>query len=223
MFTPEPLCRRPYHGLRAAPDPFKLSVMRTADAWVDRVLELPTDGPLTLAVVADTHGRPHPTALALIRAAAPGAVLHAGDIGDLRVLAELAPLAPALHVVRGNIDPTGPDLPDALVLSLRRSGRERLRILLLHMGVDGPRILKPVRALARKAHADLVICGHSHVPLIAASDGLAVLNPGSIGPRRFGLPITLALIRIQDDGLAFEHLDCETGQRWSPRAARPIQ
>jgi hypothetical protein len=76
------------------------------------------DGALRLVVVADTHSEPHPRAAALIAELRPDRILHAGDIGDLDVLTELAKIAP-LSAIRGNIDVHAPDLPDALTLDVR--------------------------------------------------------------------------------------------------------
>jgi predicted phosphodiesterase len=61
-----------------------------------------------------------------------------------------------------------------------------------------------------------VVCGHSHIPFIARDRGVGVFNPGSIGPRRFGLPIVLGSIEITDTGAALKHIDCETGKPWMP-------
>ena len=76
--------------------------------------------------------------------------------------------------------------------------------------------MKPVVEMAKLKHAQLVICGHSHVPLLVMDRNIGVFNPGSIGPRRFRLPITFGVIDMSLDGLQFEHVDCETGKRWSP-------
>ena len=182
---------------------------------LERIIELPPDRAATLVVVADTHSKPDARALPLIHELAPDALLHAGDIGDLGVLQMLAPLAPQLVVVRGNIDTAVPDIPEMVTIALHRRGTEVLRLLLMHIAVYGPRLLGPARRAALEARAEVVVCGHSHVPFITRDDSLAVFNPGSIGPRRFGLPIVFGVMHI-DARLSFRHVDCETGQTWTP-------
>jgi len=75
------------------------------------------DGSVRLAAVSDTHSQPHPATATRLAEIAPDAILHAGDIGDLAVLDELARIAP-VYAVRGNIDTRARDLPDALVLDI---------------------------------------------------------------------------------------------------------
>lgn len=178
-----------------------------------RTLELPAEGG-RVAVVADTHSRPHPNSFELLRAEAPDLMLHAGDIGDLVVLDALAGLAP-LVPVRGNIDGHADSLPDDIDLTLRL-GEAALQIHLTHIAVRGPRLRADARRRAQAARAQIVVCGHSHVPLIARDAGIAVFNPGSIGPRRFDLPITFGVIDIGAAGVSFRHVDCETGEAWTP-------
>jgi len=169
---------------------------------------------LRLAVVADTHSRPHPRAHEHLAALEPDAILHAGDIGDLAVLDDLSALAP-LFAVRGNIDTRAPSLPDVLLLDLT-DGERSLRLLLTHIAVSGTRLRADVARRARAAGARLVVCGHSHVPFIAKEDGLTVYNPGSVGPRRFSLPILFGTIEVTPTGVQLSHIDCETGRPWSP-------
>lgn len=179
------------------------------------------DGSLRLVAVADTHSQPDARAARLLAAAAPDAILHGGDIGELAVLEQLAAIAP-VHAVRGNIDTRAPGVPDALTLELTRDGRAVLRILLVHIAVAGPRIRAEVARRARAAGATLIVCGHSHVPFLGADRGLTVFNPGSIGPRRFSLPIVFGTIEIAPAGVRFAHVDVETGAPWSPpQAPRP--
>ena len=91
-----------------------------------------------------------------------------------------------------------------------------LRIVLVHIGVNGPRLRPEVARLAKDERADLVVCGHSHVPFIGVDKGLTVFNPGSIGPRRFSLPIVLGTIDIAPGGVRLAHVDVETGHAWVP-------
>jgi hypothetical protein len=183
---------------------------------VNRVEIAIADGQsLRLGVVADTHGRPHPRAHELLAELRPDAILHAGDIGDPVVLEDLAGIAP-VHAVRGNIDPSTPDIPDALTLDLTRPA-DRIRILLMHIAVAGPRLRADAARLARAQRAALVVCGHSHVPFIGVDRGLIMFNPGSIGPRRFTLPIVFGVIDLPAGGkLHMRHVSCETGHTWSP-------
>jgi uncharacterized protein len=173
------------------------------------------DGSLRLAVVADTHSAPHPATAKHLRALAPDAILHAGDIGDLAVLDVLAAIAP-VYSVRGNIDVRAPDLPDHLTLDVVAGDALLLRILLMHIAVDGPRLRADAGRLARARDVALVVCGHSHVPLIARDHDLSVFNPGSVGPRRFRLPIVFGTIEVTPTAVHLVHYDCETGLRWSP-------
>jgi len=183
----------------------------------EREISAPDGKSLRLVVVADSHSRPHPRALDAIASVAPDAILHAGDIGNLDVLDELAALAPTI-AVRGNIDAANA-APDDVALRLSRQDKPDLRILLTHIAVAGPRLRRDVRTRAEKHGAALVICGHSHVPLIAEDRGLWIFNPGSYGPRRFQLPIVFGILRLGEKGLAMEHLDCETQKLWRPPRA----
>jgi uncharacterized protein len=173
------------------------------------------DGSLRIAVVADTHSQPHPATAALLRAQAPDAILHAGDIGDLAVLDELEAIAP-LFAVRGNIDERAPGLPDLLTLDVVAGEASLVRILLMHIAVNGPRLRADAARLARARDAALVVCGHSHVPLIARDREFAVFNPGSVGPRRFRLPIVFGTIDVSPAAVRLAHVDCETGLVWKP-------
>lgn len=181
----------------------------------ERSLSLREDGSICIAVVADTHSQSHPNALACIRELAPDAILHAGDIGNLAVLDELAEIAP-LIAVRGNIDESAPHLPDVVVLDLMAGDDLAIRFLLLHIAVYGARIRAEAAKLAISKEARLIICGHSHVPFMGRDKGLTVFNAGSIGPRRFQLPIVFGVLRIERGALSMKHIDAETGQEWLP-------
>ncbi|MEZ4434675.1 MAG: metallophosphoesterase family protein [bacterium] len=178
-----------------------------------RALTLPETGGL-IAVVSDTHSQPHPDAIPRLTALAPHAILHGGDIGDLTVLDRLAEVAPVI-AVRGNIDGHKAAPPDVVDLTITRA-ETRLRVLLTHIAVRGPKLRADTRRLAATHHAELVVCGHSHVPLIARDGGVVLFNPGSIGPRRFGLPITFGLLEVTPAGVSLRHIDCETGRPWTP-------
>jgi len=185
-----------------------------------RAWPLPEDRPARIGVVADTHGRPDARALRQLEERAPDLILHAGDIGDLAVLEALGALAPVI-AVRGNIDagPATPEgLPETIVLSLTRGGALVSRWLLTHIALHGPRLHAEVRRSALAERVDLVVCGHSHVPFAKKEGALAVFNPGSIGPRRFHLPIVFGWLEL-GDRLTLEHVDVETGARWRPGPA----
>jgi uncharacterized protein len=174
------------------------------------------NGTLRIAVVADTHSAPHPDARRHLQTLRPDVILHAGDIGDLTVLDGLAAIAP-LHAVRGNIDTRADDLPDVLALDLTGVGDTTLlRIFVTHIAVVGPRLRGDVARMARAQGAQMVVCGHSHVPFMGRDGDLTVFNPGSIGPRRFHLPIVFGTIDVTPKGVSLAHVDCETGQRWTP-------
>jgi putative phosphoesterase len=174
-------------------------------------------GAFRFAVVADTHSKPHPATRQRLNELGPDAILHAGDIGDPAVLDGLAEVAPVL-AVRGNIDSPALPAPEQMLVELKHGARLRLRILLVHIAVYGPKLRAEVLRVAQRERASLVVCGHSHVPFIGRDRGVSVFNPGSIGPRRFQLPIMLGAIDIQGDGARLQHIDGETGQPWLPPA-----
>ena len=179
-------------------------------------LEIKRAGAFRFAVVADTHSKPHPATAARLRELAPDAILHAGDIGDLAVLDELRQVAP-LIAVRGNIDEKVRDLPDQVLVELMNGPTLKLRLLLVHIAVyGGIKLRAEIASTARKERASLVVCGHSHVPFIGSDKGIGVFNPGSIGPKRFQLPIVLGVLDIEGDRASLRHIDCATGQVWAP-------
>lgn len=111
--------------------------------------------------------------------------MHAGDIGRVDVLEQLRHLAPT-HAVRGNIDiqPWARELPDTAVV---RAGRQRLFVLhdIAQLEID------PLCA-----GYGAVVFGHSHRPSAESRYGVLFVNPGSAGPRRFGLPVTMARLEV---------------------------
>lgn len=182
-------------------------------------LPIREDGSLRLAVVADSHSAPHPAVGALLAAQRPDAILHAGDIGDLAVLDALATVAP-VFAVRGNIDVRAHTLPDVLTLNVVSHAGVALRILLVHIAVNGPKLRADIVRLAGSEDASFVVCGHSHVPFIGRDRGLTVFNPGSIGPRRFHLPILFGTLDLTPTEVRLAHVDCETGNAWIPPRAQ---
>ncbi len=179
-------------------------------------LDVPKTGRLRLGVVADTHSRPHAATLELLAARAPDVILHGGDIGDLAVLDALATVAPVV-AVRGNVDGRGDGLPDDMVVTLRDSQGPLITLLLTHIAISRGRLRADVGRRAAAAGAQIVVCGHSHVPVIARDRGFGVFNPGSCGPRRFALPIVFGVMDVAPTGVDFMHVSCETGERWLPQ------
>jgi uncharacterized protein len=175
---------------------------------------LPAQGPARIAVVADTHSEPNTRGLEHLAAQEPHLIFLCGDIGQLSVIERLTEIAP-VHAVRGNIDDASSGLPEVRLLGLERDGRRVLTVFMTHIAVYGPRIRSDVAKQARAAGASLIVCGHSHVPFITQQQGLTLFNPGSIGPKRPGLPILFGMLEISTKVDLF-HVDAETGQRWLP-------
>jgi putative phosphoesterase len=138
---------------------------------------------MLVGVISDTHGLLRPEALAALRGSEH--ILHAGDVGDPAILSALEEIAP-LTAIRGNIDTSGPcaQLPATEALELNGT-----LIYMLHRVADLD--LNP-----HAAGIGVVLYGHSHKPAIEHRKGVLFLNPGSAGPRRFSLPITVAHLHL---------------------------
>jgi uncharacterized protein len=142
--------------------------------------------PTTLiGVLSDTHGLLRPELLAAL--ANVDHILHAGDVGDPDILTELEHIAP-VTAIRGNIDTHG---LCALLPATEAIELAGCLIYIVHAREDLD--LNP-----QAAGVAAVVYGHSHKPSIEHHHGALYLNPGSAGPRRFNLPITFALLRIEN-------------------------
>jgi putative phosphoesterase len=172
---------------------------------------------LRIVVISDTHGNPHPRAVERVGELVPDAILHGGDIGALDVLGLFEPIAPLL-AVRGNIDVHATQVPEHRLIDVCDGDRTLVTILLTHIAVYGPKLRAEVGRMARLGDASLVVCGHSHVPFQGRDQGMALFNPGSIGPRRFGLPIVFGVIDIEPTKVTMRHIDVEGGQEWRANA-----
>jgi len=146
---------------------------------------------MRIGVISDTHSLLRPEAIAALRGS--HRILHAGDIGDPGILDRLRELAP-VTAVRGNVDrgPWAAALPETELVEI-----EGLSIYLIH---DlGQLDLKPEAAGIR-----VVIYGHSHQPKIEEKNGVVFFNPGSAGPRRFRLPVSLGRLKIEKGTVRIE-------------------
>jgi putative phosphoesterase len=147
--------------------------------------------PFTVGLISDTHGLLRPEAVE--RLAGSDLVVHAGDIGDASVLEGLARIAP-VKAVRGNVDrgEWASALPTDEVAEV---GGVHLYVLHELGALD----LDPTAA-----GFAAVISGHSHQPLMREKDGVLYVNPGSAGPRRFKLPVTVGRLTIADGRVTAE-------------------
>jgi uncharacterized protein len=136
---------------------------------------------MRIGLISDTHGLLRPQALAALQGV--DRIIHAGDIGNAQILEALAAIAP-VDAVRGNND-TGPwakAVPHSLTLTF-----DGVRVHLLHDLKELRGALPPVR---------VVIAGHSHKPVVREEQGVLLVNPGSAGPRRFKLPVSVGFLVI---------------------------
>ena len=179
------------------------------------VIRVRPDGGLRLGVVSDTHSEPHQGGLAQLARLAPDAILHAGDVGDPQVLEALSSIAPTFSV-KGNIDGRSCRLPEALTVKLVDGERTVLTILITHIALAGTKLRVDAARLAKHRGASLVVCGHSHVPFIGQDRGVTLFNPGSIGPKRFQLPIVFGVLELDRARVRLSHHDCVSGGPWIP-------
>jgi uncharacterized protein len=156
--------------------------------------------PTRIGLISDTHGLLREEVLLALRGAQ--LIVHAGDVGDPKILEKLRELAPVV-AVRGNVD-TGSwslGLPETAVAETSSAS-----IYVLH----------DVNALdldPAAAGFQIVVSGHSHKPGRSESKGVLYINPGSAGPRRFRLSITVARLNLGVHPWALEFVDLEKGGR----------
>lgn len=148
---------------------------------------------MTIGVISDTHGLLRPEAVAALRGS--DLILHAGDVGTPQVLDALRAIAPTV-AVRGNVDTA------IWATALRPTETVTAGGRLIFMLHDRAELTMDAPAAGYAA----VIFGHSHRPTVETHDGVLFLNPGSAGPRRFTLPITVARLIVADGRLTPEIL-----------------
>jgi putative phosphoesterase len=146
---------------------------------------------VTIGVISDTHGLLRPEVLDIFENV--DRIIHAGDIGRESVLYELSHIAPVV-AVRGNMD------GDSWAFALKRTEVVEINKSLIYVIHDLGRLdINPKTAKCR-----VVISGHSHRPAVKKHHGVLYLNPGSAGPRRFKLPVSVALLSFAGEKVEAE-------------------
>ncbi len=140
---------------------------------------------MLIGVISDTHGLLRPEALAALSGVEH--ILHAGDVGNIAILDALREIAP-VTAIRGNVDVEGAcaELPATDVVELG----DKL-FYLVHSVHDLD--INPVAA-----GVAMVVSGHSHKASVTVRDRVIYFNPGSAGPRRFSLPVTVGFVTVED-------------------------
>ncbi len=138
---------------------------------------------MLLGILSDTHGLLRPEALSALAGA--DHILHAGDVGDAAILKALREIAP-VTAIRGNIDIQGPCAQLPATDAVELAGQLFYLVHSIHDLDVNP----------QAAGLAAVISGHSHKASAETRSGVLYLNPGSAGPRRFSLPVTLALVDV---------------------------
>jgi hypothetical protein len=138
---------------------------------------------MIIGVISDTHGLIRPEAISALQESE--LIIHAGDIGKMDVIEALKAIAPVI-AVKGNIDKGewAEGLPEA-----REVEAGSVRIYVTH-------IFEDLNIDPAAESVQMIITGHSHVPSIREQNGVVYLNPGSAGPRRFNLPISVARVEV---------------------------
>jgi putative phosphoesterase len=148
---------------------------------------------MIIGVISDTHGLLRPQAVEALRGSEH--IIHAGDIGAPEIIAELRKIAP-VTAIRGNVD-------------VQTWAREFPETEVIELAGKSIYVIHDVNALdlnPKAAGFAAVISGHSHQPKQEMKDGVLYLNPGSAGPRRFKLPISVAKLWIEESELRAEIL-----------------
>lgn len=155
--------------------------------------------PILIGVISDTHGLLRPEAIEGLRGSQH--IIHAGDVGGPEILAALSAIAP-LTAIRGNVDKGAwaKKLRETEVLEL--GGGVSIYVVHDLAQLD----LKP-----RAAGFSVVVSGHSHVPKQESRDGVLYFNPGSAGPRRFKLPVSVGRLIVNESGVRGEILKLPVG------------
>jgi uncharacterized protein len=142
---------------------------------------------MKIGVISDTHGLLRPEVLPALKGV--DCILHLGDVGKISILDELAKIAPAT-AIRGNVDSDGPcaKLPETEVVLV-----EGVYLYMVHD-------VKALHLDPAAAKFAAVLSGHTHVPNFSTKKGVLYFNPGSCGPRRFELPVTIGLLTVSAHG-----------------------
>jgi len=152
---------------------------------------------ITLGVISDTHGLLRPEAVEALRGS--DRILHTGDVGAPEILEALAQIAP-VTAIRGNVD------TDAWARSLAATEVVEAGGISLYMLHDLCQLdLKPAAAGFRG-----VVYGHSHQPKMEEKNGVLYFNPGSAGPRRFRLPVSVGRLTIAAGKVRAELVEFKT-------------
>ena len=147
---------------------------------------------MKIGVISDTHGLLRPEVAPAL--AGVERILHLGDVGKPSILDELEKIAP-VTAIRGNVDREGAcgELPETDVVLIQDSLGKNHYIYMLHD-------LKTLHLDPAAGKFAAVLYGHTHVPSYHMKKGVLYFNPGSCGPRRFELPVTVGLLIINSDG-----------------------
>ena len=154
---------------------------------------------MQIGVISDTHGLLRPEAVDALKGSE--LIIHAGDVGAPEILVALRRIAPVV-AVRGNVD-TAPWARILPLVEVVEAGGSLLYVLhqVDHLDLD-----------PGSAGFAAVICAHSHKPSAEIRRGVLFLNPGSAGPRRFNLPVTLVRLRLAGTSLEPEFVSLETAR-----------
>ena len=151
---------------------------------------------MVIGVISDTHGLLRPEALEALNGSKH--IIHAGDVGDPAILDELREIAP-VTAVRGNVDhgAWAKKIPETELVEI---GGVSIYVVHILEKLD----LKPEAAGIR-----VVIYGHSHVPKLETKNGVMYFNPGSAGPKRFHLPITVGRLMVENGTVGAEIIEIQ--------------
>jgi uncharacterized protein len=166
--------------------------------------------PMRIGLISDTHGLLRSEALAALQGS--DFIVHAGDIGDASILVQLAAIAP-VTAVRGNNDAGAwaARLPDTSELDAGG-----IHVLVIHD-------LATLAVDPKAARIDVIVSGHSHQPSVVQQDDVLFVNPGSAGPRRFRLPVSIGMLTISAGAVEAELIPLDIaaspGRRRASRSA----
>jgi putative phosphoesterase len=171
-----------------------LAISQTCSPQREAVLKFPFAADLRgftlmrIGIISDTHGLLRPEALELLRGSEH--IIHAGDIGAPEIVGELEKIAP-VTAIRGNVD------TQAWARRFAETEVVELSKVFLYVIHD----VNAIDLNPKAAGFAAVISGHSHKPKQEVKDGVLYFNPGSAGPRRFKLPISVGKLEISATGI----------------------